>query len=388
FFAVGHLGRDEHAHRLAPLIRVWPTEGAFARAVLGLDVLATMKSDVALMLLHGISEKVKSRPLLNKAKEKMDSVAESLGLTAEELADRLVPTLGLDDDGSRELDFGARSFRVGFDENLRPFVREKQEKQGGGRLADLPKAGKNDNEELAVAAHAEWKALKKAAKVAATQQISRLEGAMIAQRRWEVDAFAMYLAGHPLVKHLVRRLVWGAYDEQGDLVGTFRVAEDGTYADADDETFTLPEGACVGVLHVLETNADTIAKWGERFSEYQLLQPFAQLGREVQRNVSVADVERFVEVDSLKLLGLERRGWRRGPVGDGGVVSQFEKEAGALRASLSIEPGLYAGDPKMNPTQKLHDLEFASVLSGPIAKPDLIFLSEVAADLRAVGALG
>ena len=387
FFAVGHLGRDEHAHRLAPLIRVWPTEGAFPRAVVGLDVLATMKSDVSLMLLHGISEKVKSRPLLAKAKEKLESVAESLGLPAEELADRLVPTLGLDDDGSRVLDFGTRSFRVGFDENLRPFVQQIEDGRIGGRLADLPKPNKTDDPELATKAHDEWKALKKAAKVAATQQIARFETNMIARRRWEVTAFTSYLAGHPLVKHIVRRLVWGTYDGADALTGTFRVAEDGTFADANDESFDVAAGARIGVAHPIEIDRETLARWGERFSEYEIVQPFQQLGRDVVRKTSTAEMGKLTEVDSLKLLGLERRGWRRGQVGDGGVVSHLEKEAGALRASLTFEPGLYAGDPKMHPTQTPQYVDFADARSGPVTEPDVVFLSEVAADLRAVGAL-
>jgi len=386
FFAIGHLGRDEHAHRLAPIIRAWPTEGAFPRAVIGLEVLGTMKSDVSLMLLHGISEKVKSRPLLAKAKEKLESVAESLGVRAEELADRLVPTLGLDDDGSRILDFGSRSFRVGFDEDLRPFVQLVEGGQIGARLADLPKPNKSDDRDLGAKAHEEWKALKKAAKVAAAQQIARFETSMIARRRWEPSAFTSYLAGHPLVRHLVRRLVWGLYDDDDVLVGTFRVAEDGSLADEDDASFVVPEGARIGVAHPIEIEPSTLAKWGERFSDYELVQPFPQLGRDVPRKTTT-DLDNLTPVDSLKLLGLERRGWRRGPVGDGGVVWQLEKEAGALRASLTIEPGLYAFDPTLHPTQTPQALDFADARRGPVQEPDVIFVSEVAADLRAVGAL-
>jgi hypothetical protein len=386
FFAVGHFGRDEHARRLTPMIRVWPTDGAFPRAVVGLDVLATMRSEVALMLLHGISEKVKSRPLLAKAREKLESVAESLGLSPEELADRLVPTLGLDDDGARILDFGPRSFRVGFDESLRPFVQQIDAGTIGGRLADLPKPGKNDDAELAPAAHEEWKALKKTAKVAATQQIARFEVAMIAGRRWEVEAFRTYLVGHPLVRHLARRLVWGAYDED-KLTGTFRVAEDGTYADANDDVFVLAGEARVGVVHPLEIDPKTLASWGERLSEYAIIQPFPQVGREVPRHPTLADLERRVAVKTLELLALERRGWRRGAVGDGGVVGEFEKEAGALRVSLSIDPGIYAGDPKMHPVQTPGEITFRSTRAGTIEDPGAVFLAEVVADLRAVKAL-
>lgn len=376
FFAIGHLGRDEHAHRIAALVRQWPSDGAFPRAVVGLDVLATMKSDAAFMLLHGIGERVKSRPLQNRAIEKMESVAESLGLGVDELADRLVPTLGLDDDGARVLDFGPRSFRVGFDEHLRPFVRDAE----GARLADLPKPGKSDDEAKATAASAQWKSLKKAAKATAGQQVERLQDAMIAQRRWEPATFATYLAGHPLVAHLVRRLVFGVYDGAGGLVASFRVAEDGTYAGPDDETLTLPDGARIGVLHPLEISVAAVATWGERLSEYEILQPFPQLGRDVPRSITRADVERFTPVDTLKLLGLERRGWRRGPVGDGGIVDEVEKEAGPLRVALQLVPGIYAGDPRMNPLQTPQSLEFSG-------EPGAIFLAEVAADLRAVGAV-
>jgi hypothetical protein len=376
FYAIGHFGRDEHAHRIAALVRRWPSDSAFPRAVLGLDVLATMKSDAAFSLLHGIAEKVKSRPLQNSARQKMESVAESLGLGAEELADRVVPTLGLDDDGSRILDFGARTFRVGFDQHLRPFVRD----ASGALLTDLPKPGKSDDPARAEAATTEWRTLKKAAKGAGAAQIARLESAMIARRRWEPDAFAMYLVRHPLVTHLVRRLALGVYDTAGSLSGIFRVAEDGTYADgAADTTFVIPEGARVGVLHPLETTPAVLAVVGERFTEYEILQPFPQLGREVPRDATLADAQRFATVDTLKLLGLERRGWRRGPVGDGGVIGTFEREVGPLQASLALETGIYAGDPKMNPTQVPNSLSFT--------KPDPIFLAEVVADLRAVGAV-
>jgi hypothetical protein len=390
FFALGHFGRDEHAHRIAALVRGWPTEGAFARAVMGLDVLATLRSDVSLMLLHGISEKVKSRPLLKKAQEKIESVAESLGLLADDLADRLVPTLGLDDDGSRTLDFGGeakRRFRVGFDESLRPFVQtiEDSDDKPRARLKDLPKAGKGDDEETANSAHAEWKALKKAAKLAAAQQIERFEVAMIGGRRWEKAAFETYLVRHPLVRHLVRRLAWSVVNAEGEVIGTFRVAEDCAYAGPDDETFVLPDGARIGVLHPLEVDPSALAMWGERFGDYEILQPFAQLSREVPRDVKTEDLTRFKPVDTLKLLGLERRGWRRGRPEGRGLIAELEKEAGAFAAKLTLDPGIYAGDPTSQPTQTLQDVDVRAF--GSASDPSPIFVAEVVADLRAVGAL-
>jgi predicted DNA-binding WGR domain protein len=60
-FALGYLGGDASARKLTPLIRHWPGAGLHARAVLGLDVLALIGSDIALLNLQGVAEKVKFR---------------------------------------------------------------------------------------------------------------------------------------------------------------------------------------------------------------------------------------------------------------------------------------------------------------------------------------
>ena len=126
---------------LAPLVRAWPGESAHARAVKGLDVLAAIGSDIALMHLAGIANKVRFKGLQKKARERIDQIADARGLTTEELGDRLVPDLDLDDDGSRALSFGARAFKVGFDESLTPFV---VDPEGKTRKA-LPKPNKSDD---------------------------------------------------------------------------------------------------------------------------------------------------------------------------------------------------------------------------------------------------
>ncbi len=64
-----------------------------------------------------------------------------------ELEDRLAPDLGLNDSGSLTLDFGPRKFTVGFDETLKPIVRD----ENGNVLKDLPKPNLSDDKTLATA---------------------------------------------------------------------------------------------------------------------------------------------------------------------------------------------------------------------------------------------
>ncbi|MDW6056995.1 hypothetical protein SAZ11_01355 [Streptomyces sp. FXJ1.4098] len=49
---------------------------------------------------------MKFKALKTRAKEKIEQVAADLGLSGEELADRLVPDFGLDTDGSTVVDYG------------------------------------------------------------------------------------------------------------------------------------------------------------------------------------------------------------------------------------------------------------------------------------------
>ncbi len=345
--ALGAVGDDETVRRLAPIIRNWPGEGGHTRAVTGLDVLAEIGTDVALMHLNGIAQKVKFAGLKQRAGEKIELVAAKLGLTAEQLADRLVPDLGLAPDGTLVLDYGPRRFVVGFDEGLRPYVTD----EDGTRRKALPKPGAKDDQDLAPAAYQRFAALKKDVRTLAGDQITRLERAMVSGRRWSPGDFAAHFSGHPLLWHVVRRLVWGVYDRQGTPVGAFRLAEDRTLADADDETCTLPPDVTVGVAHPLHLGA-ALPTWAELFADYEILQPFPQLGRPV---LALTDEERAgsrltrfekVTVNVGKVLGLAKRGWERTTPQDGGV------EAGVVKplpdgwfAVLELNEGIVAGDP-------------------------------------------
>jgi predicted DNA-binding WGR domain protein len=372
---LGFFGNDDTARKLTPFIRAWPGESAHARAVTGLDVLAAIGSDVALMLLNGIAQKVKFKGLQDKAREKIDAIAEARGLSTEELEDRLAPDLGLDEQGTMRLDFGPRAFKVGFDETLKPYVRETTEGVDGARLPDLPKPKKTDDAELSKEAVERFKLLKKDARTIASQQLLRLEVAMCARRRWTPEVFRTFLVEHPLVRHIVQRLIWGVYEVEGATEGSsyggalkacFRVAEDGSYTTAEDDPFELPEGANIriGVPHALELPAADAAAFGQVFADYELLQPFAQIGRDVYTltddELKSLKLERWkdAKVPTGRVLGLANKGWRRGQAQDGGCIWYFSKPLGTQRViELSLDPGIIVGMVDEYPEQTLGQVQ-------------------------------
>ncbi|MGW5344018.1 DUF4132 domain-containing protein [Streptomyces sp. NPDC004050] len=388
---LGGVGDDDTVRLLSPVIRSWPGEGAHHRAVDGLDVLASIGTDTALLSLHAIAQRAKFKALKARAGEKIAEVAAALGLTGEQLADRLVPDFGLDADGTTTVDYGSRRFTVGFDEQLRPYVAD----AAGKRLRDLPKPGVKDDPELAPAERKRFAALKKDVRAVAADQVRRLEAAMVDGRTWTAQEFRTLFAEHPLVWHLARRLVWRAVD--GDSAVEFRIAEDRTLADADDEAFTLGADAVVSLPHPLRLGADATAAWSELFADYEIVQPFPQLGRVVyaltEEEAAGHRLTRFegVTVPVGRLLGLTKRGWERGAPLDNGVERWISRRLGK-NCHLVIAPdeGIAVGMVDTYPDQQLETVWLAKRPSDywparhqvlTFAELDPVLASEVLADL-------
>ena len=345
FDALRWFGDDNAVRHLSPMIRQWPGENGHQRAVAGLDVLAEIGGDTALMHLYGISQKVKFKALKERATERVTQIADDLGLTAEQLGDRLVPDLGLDSSGTLSLDYGPRRFTVGFDEQLKPFVADRD----GKHLKALPKPGAKDDAELAPVAYQQFSALKKDVRALATSQITRFELAMVAQRRWTAQEFREYFVGHPLLRHIVRRLVWATFTDEG-VGAAFRVAEDLTFADVSDDELLLADDAVVGIVHPLHLGESGVSAWSGVFADYEILQPFEQLGRTVyaltDEEKASSTLSRFdgAEAEIGKVLGLERRGWRRGVPQDAGIqgwISRPLAEGGSV--TVDLDPGIAVG---------------------------------------------
>ncbi|MFF9621668.1 DUF4132 domain-containing protein [Streptomyces griseosporeus] len=393
--ALGPLGDDDTVRRLTPILRAWPGEGAHHRAVEGLAVLAEIGTEVALTHLHGISQRVPFKALKQRAQEKIAEVAEGLGLTGEQLGDRLVPDLGLDADGGTVIDYGPRQFTVGFDEQLRPVVRDGD---GKPRKA-LPAPGAKDDPELAPAERKRFAALKKDARTVGAEQVRRLAAAMVARRSWTVAEFQELFVAHPLVGHLVRRLVWLA--ESGGAVTAFRVTEDRTFADVRDEELTPPEDAAVRVAHPLHLGED-LAAWSALFAGHGILQPFPQLARPVHRlteeEAAGHRLTRFegASVPVGKLLGLIRRGWERGEPQDAGVERWFHRRVDDDRyVVIALDEGIAVGALDTFPDQTFERVWLDSTpgdywpsRSYPLRFGDLdpLTASEILADLTEVTA--
>jgi hypothetical protein len=227
---------------------------------------------------------------------------------------------------------------------------------------------------------------------------------MVTQRDWTAAEFRELFVQHPLVWHLVRRLVWladGAEGVDGPTTTAFRVAEDRSFADVNDDDFALAEDATVRLAHPLHLG-NAVAAWSELFADYEILQPFPQLGRLVRRvtpeEATANRLHRFegCTVPVGRLLGLTRRGWERGTPEDNGVERWFSKRLGeGCYLVIQLDEGIAVGVVDMFPDQTFETVWLDSAPGDywgsrqyPLRFGDLdpVAASELLADLEEVTA--
>jgi hypothetical protein len=329
--AIAALGGDRATVALASHVAAWPSDGDTGRkrAIAAAAVLANEGTDTAILELMNLRQTAVVPSVLEATIEALDRSVKSRKTSLSELFDVVTPTLGLDQNGTRNFDHAGHTYTVAFDDHFEPRLRD-----ASGNLGDL-------DEEPA------WIALASKMRDAVKVQTFRLEQDMIAGRRWTVEAWTRLLRDHPLMVSFTRRLVWGVYDG-ASLVSAFRTAEDRTLLTKDAET-TLKGDERIGLVHPLDmTDADRAA-WGENLADYEIIQPFPQMGRPLHRVEEAEKAEQYVKRYATSKFKsgvlrdvLVRGGWER----DSAFVRlEYTRHfpSHGVWAIATMDPGVQAG---------------------------------------------
>ena len=327
-FVMAVYGGSGVEERYSSLIQEWIKQGRGALASEAVKALALHPSSQALFLVDDIARKVKHKQVKAAAFWALEMAALQLGITKEELADRIVPNLGFQSDGKRIFDYGGRKFTVFLSIGFELEVME----ESGKKLKSLPAPGKRDDSEKAAAAYEEWKQVKKQMKTAVNSQKLRLEQVFLSGRKWEIAAWKKLFLENPLMVSFAVELIWGVYQE-GRLVQSFRYMGDGTFATGEEEEFVLPETGKIGLVHPIELSKEEKTIWREQMEDYEIVQPIEQLDRVIfelsEEEEQLNSLERFggfcmgdMQL-SRKILSL---GWERGTIWDAGSIFCYNRE--------------------------------------------------------------
>ena len=345
-YAASIHGREKMVPVLYRQIQEWPEMARGAMAAEAVKALALNESADALILVDQIARKFKFRQVKAAAGDALSYAAEQLGISRDELEDRIVPNLGFDQKMEQTFDYGPRTFRV----YLNPSLDLEVFDEDGKKLKNLPAPGKRDDEEKAQAANNAFKLMKKQLKTVVGNQKLRLEQAMSVERLWTVEKWQELFVKNPVMHQFAIGLIWGIYEDEA-LKVTFRYMEDGSFNTVDEDVYELPQGGLIGLVHPIELDAETLAAWKEQLEDYEVTQPIEQLERAVYRPTEEEKEEKeltrfggkLLPAVSLsgKLLGM---GWYRGSVLDGGGYYNFYREDGRLGVELEFSGSFVGGD--------------------------------------------
>ncbi len=337
-YAASIHGGEEIIQKLQREIQEWPLMMRGAIAAEAVKALALNPSPRALLLVDGMARKFKFKQVRTAAGEALEFAAAELGITREELSDRIVPDLGFDETMQRTFDYGERIFKV----MITPALDLEVYDQNGKKLKNLPAPGKKDDETKAAAAYDAFKQMKKQMKTTVSSQKARLEYALSAKREWSVEAWTALYVKNPLMHQFAIGLIWGVYEENR-LIQSFRYMEDGSFNTKDEEEYTLPDQARISLVHPIELTDEERAAWKEQLSDYEITQPVEQLDRKVyevtEEEADRKSMERFggciVNDRALngKLTGL---GWYHGSVQDGGFFDTYYREDAELGMGVEL----------------------------------------------------
>ena len=339
----GVLGDDRIVPPLMQQIRAWVDGRRGKMAEYATQALALLGTDMALASLDSLSMRYrnKQRNIGRAASEAFADAARRLGVTLDELGDRVVPWLGFKPGQPRILEEGGRRLEVGIGLDFKLAYTDLEK---GKKIRSLPGV-------MPAAVKAEYKELAALIREVVKGQLVRVENLMVRQFRWSAPRWRELYGTHPLLFPFAVQLVWGVYGEDGGLLATFRALEDRTFTGADDEAFEIPDedGVTIGMVHPLELTKEQRDRWSEHLVDYKIEPPFPQIHRPV---VFVSESERELRL-SKKYCGTEiammtfrsraeRHGWQRGLVCESGTIWCYHKSfAGAgVDAMLELE-GFY-----------------------------------------------
>ncbi len=274
-FAMAYLHSDYTPYFLADAVLNYTRWMKLTDALHTIDVLRVIGNDHAAIALTYILQRSRNGKICELTQQTVNYLADQNRLTLEAFLDRNIPDCGLGPHG-RMFEFGGRTYRLGMSGAQRLLlVDTKSEKT---RIRIRP----TTNDERA--ASLEFDRLVLQTERVVETQAQRLESAMTTGRTWPADLFRSRLAAHPILRVLAQALVWKQADEELLQIATFRVADDLTYSGLADDEVELFEGDWVAVAHPAEMNADEILRWNELFADYEIVQPFGQLDRQVFRH--------------------------------------------------------------------------------------------------------
>lgn len=310
-----------------------------------------------IQLLLSLSRRYRTASVQNLAKQLVEQIAERNQWSSDELADRTIPTAGLDDSGILTLEYGSRVLTAYVDDKDKFVLKNEDSKI----IKSLPTARQGDDEALIKEAKSLFSSSKKEFKQVIDLQTQRLYEAMCSERTWSGADWQEYLFAHPIMKRLIQRLVWLEISAEGEVLQSFRPSDDGSLLNLDDDEIELQADSQIKIAHVVLMSADDAEAWQAHFKDYKVKFLFEQMTHQLptfDTHAEIIEDRKGWLTDTFTLRGvITKLGYQRASIEDGGSFDSYFKPFSQIGLSAVIRfSGSYV--PEENLAAVLYDLSF------------------------------
>ncbi|MBP6237518.1 MAG: DUF4132 domain-containing protein [Saprospiraceae bacterium] len=313
------LGGNESVAPFNALFRKAISDKRVRLAEMAIESMAVIGNSKALRSIEIISRKMASKkPKLSAvATESLNAAAEELGISKDQLSDRIIPDF--DFDGIyKSFEVNGEEFRAFVSNDFTLCYMDEDNKIRKSLPKDIDKDQKLFFTEV-------QKELKEVTKT----QAGRLEHYLTNGRKWIFEDWSNAYLNHPLMTIYAQKLLWFTSDIKGQIKNIFFVQEDTSLTDIDDNEIQIEGTELVGLLHSAIIEEETLNAWKNKMYEINFKTAIPQLERQVflplesEKDLSVSkmffnkDVPRGA--DFVKSW-MDKKGWIK-ETGDGGYLS-------------------------------------------------------------------
>ncbi|MFJ2598868.1 DUF4132 domain-containing protein [Streptomyces erythrochromogenes] len=256
----------------------------------GVTSLARSEGEAALAELARLASRVTFKGTLKIIETALDTRAQALGTSREEVEELAVPAFGLTGSAAA---VGHGAFAFGESTALVEIRGSKAvltwRTSAGKTVKSPPAVVRRDHAD----ALKELKATVKDIDKTLSAQVERLDRQFLARRTWSYGPWRERFADHPLVGTLARRLIW-------TVAGIPVLFDGGDMRDLAGDPVRVRPDAEVGLWHPVGRDREEIAAWRERLEACGVTQPFKQAHREVY---PLTDAERTTATYSNRFAG-------------------------------------------------------------------------------------
>jgi hypothetical protein len=227
---------------------------------------------------------------------------------------------------------------------------------------------------------------------------------MTVQRSWCYSEWESLLNQHPILGLYTQSLVWAVFEDDR-FVHAVRPLGDGTLTTLDDREVALKPETVLRLAHTSLVSETDAQAWNAHLSDYEVVPPFAQFWTglySTPTDPQVTDLNDFHNhtLEAFHLRGrATKRGYNRGPTGDGGYFGTYHKTFSSVGLEAVIDfsgnslpeenvpvqlYGLYFYKPGDRGVREIYDLSDSAKL--PLQSVPPVLLQECWNDLRHIAA--